>query len=109
MPGDRVVYGHIAGHFEEAEDLRVDTHGASVIEGVWDLLDAAFDTFGPYPTLLERDFNFPAVGELLEEVGRIADAQARAAHVPPARPAPPDPAATITADGVKPEPARHGA
>ena len=88
MPGDRVVYGHIVGHFEEAEDLRVDTHGAGVIEAVWSLLDAAYETFGPYPTLLERDFNFPAVSELLAEVDRIAGAQARAVHVPPARPVP---------------------
>jgi len=30
------------------------------------------------PTLLERDFNFPPVEELLSEVGRIRDLQQRA-------------------------------
>ncbi len=85
LPGDRVVYGHLAGHHEEAEDLRVDTHGAAVIDGVWTLLDTAYDTFGVYPTLLERDFNFPAVPELLDEVDRIRRAQERAAGPGPAR------------------------
>ena len=28
LPGDRAAYVHVAGHFVEAEDLRVDTHGA---------------------------------------------------------------------------------
>lgn len=83
MPLNRVVYGHIAGHFEEAEDLRVDTHGARVIDDVWALLDEAYDALGPYPTLLERDFNFPAVPELLEEVDRIRAAQIRAGAITP--------------------------
>ena len=78
MPGERIVYGHIAGHDEEAEDLRVDTHGAQVIEDVWGLLDIAYEQFGPYPTLLERDFNFPPVADLLAEVDRIGRAQDRA-------------------------------
>jgi len=71
LPGDRIAYGHIAGHHNEAEDLIVDTHGANVIENVWELLDAAYRTFGVFPTLLERDFNFPPVEELMAEVRRI--------------------------------------
>lgn len=84
MPGERVVYGHIAGHFEEAEDLRVDSHGATVIEGVWSLLDQAYGAFGVYPTLLERDFNFPDVDELLAEARQISAAQQRAQRQQPA-------------------------
>jgi uncharacterized protein (UPF0276 family) len=64
LPGERIAYGHIAGHYEEAEDLRVDTHGADVIDPVWQLLDAAYKHFGVFPTLLERDFNIPPVDEL---------------------------------------------
>lgn len=75
LPGDRIAYGHIAGHFQEALDLIVDTHGADVIDPVWALLDAAFGHFGPFPTLLERDFNIPPLHELKREVGRIAKAQ----------------------------------
>jgi uncharacterized protein (UPF0276 family) len=71
LPGERIAYGHIAGHYEEAEDLRVDTHGADVIDPVWQLLDAAYKHFGVFPTLLERDFNIPPVDELLVEVEQI--------------------------------------
>ncbi len=77
LPGERIVYAHIAGHYVEAEDLRVDTHGADVIDPVWDLLDQAYDRFGVFPTLLERDFNIPPLGELVSEVAAIADLQAR--------------------------------
>lgn len=80
LPGRRIAYGHVAGHFDEAEDLLVDTHGADVVSGVWDLLDRAFDRFGAFPVLLERDFNFPPLPELLGEVGRITELQARHGH-----------------------------
>lgn len=75
LPGDRVMYCHVAGHFEEAEDLRVDTHGADVIDPVWDLLAQAYAHFGVMPTLLERDFNIPPLPELLGEVQQISDLQ----------------------------------
>ena len=75
LPGDRIAYGHIAGHYNEAEDLIVDTHGADVIGSVWDLLDKAYELFGVFPTLLERDFNLPPVKELLSEVQQIKDIQ----------------------------------
>lgn len=77
LPADRIAYGHIAGHYNEAEDLIVDTHAADVIKTVWDLLDLAYEQFGVFPTLLERDFNFPPVAELLGEVGQIHQLQAR--------------------------------
>jgi len=75
LPGERIAYGHIAGHYNQAEDLLVDTHGAAVISNVWDLLGLAYKTFGVFPTLLERDFNFPLVSELLAEVEQIVAIQ----------------------------------
>jgi len=78
LPLARARYIHIAGHFDEAEDLRVDTHGADVIDPVWALLDEAYCLCGPLPTLLERDFNFPPMAELLLEIGQIRRAQAHA-------------------------------
>ena len=75
LPSRRIAYAHVAGHFNEAEDLVVDTHGADVIDPVWQLLHAAYDYFGVIPTLLERDFNIPPLGELLEEVGHIGQLQ----------------------------------
>ena len=32
---------------------------------------AAYERFGPRPTLLERDFNFPPYAELVAELGTI--------------------------------------
>lgn len=75
LPSDRIVYGHIAGHYDEADDLKVDTHGADVIEAVWSLLESAYDIHGVFPTLLERDFNIPPIAELLKEVRRIKSIQ----------------------------------
>lgn len=77
IPGGRIAYLHIAGHYPEAVDLLVDTHGADVIDPVWDLLDRTYARFGVIPTLLERDFNIPPLPELLGEVARIARHQAQ--------------------------------
>ncbi|MCB1583566.1 MAG: DUF692 domain-containing protein [Marinicella sp.] len=71
LPTDRIAYIHIAGHYNEAEDLIVDTHGAQVIEKVWQILEYTYKNYGVFPTLLERDFNYPPVAELLAEVSRI--------------------------------------
>ncbi|MBD3619781.1 MAG: DUF692 domain-containing protein [Chromatiales bacterium] len=83
LPGERIAYGHIAGHYTEAEDLLIDTHGAVVIDPVWRLLDHAYATHGVFPVLLERDFNLPPLGELLHEVERIREAQTRQATQTP--------------------------
>ena len=76
MPSARIASVHIAGHYDEAQDLKIDTHGAAVKDAVWDLLAHAYARHGVRPTLLERDFNFPPLATLLEEVGRIRDLQA---------------------------------
>jgi Uncharacterized protein conserved in bacteria len=76
MPSGRIVYMHVAGHYNEAADLLVDTHGADVIDPVWSLLDAAYRMHGVAPTLLERDFNIPPLAELVHEVEHIAHLQA---------------------------------
>ncbi|MEM7304898.1 MAG: DUF692 domain-containing protein [Pseudomonadota bacterium] len=75
LPAERIAYSHIAGHYNEAEDLIVDTHGADIIDPVWVLLDKAYETFGVFPTLLERDFNIPAIPTLMKEVDQICKIQ----------------------------------
>jgi len=75
MPAARIRYFHLAGHHVEAEDLRIDTHGTAVDDQAWQLLDQAYKRFGPVPTLLERDFNFPPMEDLLDEVRRIKQLQ----------------------------------
>jgi uncharacterized protein (UPF0276 family) len=79
MPADRIRYFHLAGHYVEAEDLRIDTHGTPVDDQAWQLLADAYAHFGVVPTLLERDFNFPPVEELLHEVEHIRKLQESAA------------------------------
>ncbi|MCY7355703.1 MAG: DUF692 domain-containing protein [Lysobacter sp.] len=81
MPTQRIAGYHIAGHFDEAEDLKIDTHGADVKQDVWALLSAAYRLHGVRPTLLERDFNFPPLPVLLGEVQQIrALQQTASAH-----------------------------
>ena len=75
LPGERIIYAHIAGHYDESKDLCVDTHGADVIEPVWQLLGVAYKHFGVFPTLLERDFNIPPLNILLKEVETIRQYQ----------------------------------
>ncbi|GAB3270636.1 DUF692 domain-containing protein [Parahaliea aestuarii] len=78
LPLEKVRYLHIAGHYDEADDLKVDTHGADVIDPVWNLLSRAYDLLGPVPTLLERDFNLPPLDTLLLEVSEVRRRQALA-------------------------------
>ena len=84
IPADRIAYLHIAGHQAVAEDLLVDTHGAAVVEPVWELLDQSYARFGVIPTLLERDYDIPSLNVLLDEIGRIAASQQRGSAAPSA-------------------------
>ncbi len=80
LPATRIVYLHIAGHYQQSEDVIIDTHGADVIDAVWQLLDYTYQSKGVYPTLLERDFNLPPLNELRNEVAMIENYQARYQH-----------------------------
>lgn len=82
IPGERIVYGHIAGHYQQSADLLIDTHGKDVIDPVWQLLESAYALFGVFPTLLERDSNIPPLPTLIAEVNRIAHYQAQAIRQP---------------------------
>ncbi|WP_420591071.1 DUF692 domain-containing protein [Bacterioplanoides sp.] len=75
MPTERIKYLHVAGHFDEADDLLVDTHGMEVKDIVWDMLAETYKIHGVIPTLLERDFNFPPIEELVAEVDQIRSLQ----------------------------------
>lgn len=78
LPGHRIRYAHMAGHYVEADDLRIDTHGDDVCPAVWQLLRQAYARFGVFPTLLERDFNIPPLPQLLQEVEQIRRCQQEA-------------------------------
>ena len=79
MPSERIAYLHVAGHYDQADDLKIDTHGAAVIDPVWALLRATYARHGVRPTLLERDFNFPPLAELYAELAHIRALQQAAA------------------------------
>lgn len=82
LPLERVVQMHMAGHHveERGDDgeatLVIDTHGAAIIDPVYDLFAftiAAFRARGlvPPPTLLERDHHIPPLAELEAELRRL--------------------------------------
>jgi len=75
MPAERIVYMHMAGHFVEDDGFIIDTHGADVVDPVWQLLAYSYGLIGPRPTLLERDFNLPALAQLVQELEQIKTLQ----------------------------------
>ncbi|WP_019673646.1 HvfB family MNIO-type RiPP peptide maturase [Psychrobacter lutiphocae] len=83
LPLERTCYLHVAGHHTEEDGLIVDTHGASVIDPVWALLSDAYALIkqktgrpaSALPTCLERDFNFPSMDDLIDEVSYIRQLQ----------------------------------
>ena len=62
---------HLAGHSEKQTDsgtiILVDTHNAPVKKDVWDLYAHALRRFGPVPTLIEWDQDFPTLDTLVAE------------------------------------------
>lgn len=70
IPGEAVGEFHLAGHEADTElgdALLIDTHGAPVVQPVWDLYAKAVERIGPRPTLIERDNNIPPFASLLAE------------------------------------------
>lgn len=71
LPLGRARYLHVAGHRVEASDLLIDTHGTAIGGAAWALLSEVYERCGALPTLVERDFNFPRIAELLGEVAQV--------------------------------------
>lgn len=71
LPKEKINYIHVAGHYNEDVDLKIDTHGTDVIKEVWDLLELSYQMFGIQPTLLERDFNIPNAPTIMTEINKI--------------------------------------
>jgi uncharacterized protein (UPF0276 family) len=70
LEGDLIGEIHIAGFAIDEnfpERLLIDSHGAPVADGVWQLLERVLSRFGPKPVLLERDDNIPTFNELMLE------------------------------------------
>lgn len=76
IPSHMVGEIHIAGHAEDPNlggKFLIDSHGASVSDGVWTFLEFALGKLGPKPVLLERDANIPTF-EILKLERDRADA-----------------------------------
>ena len=77
LPLERVIQLHIAGHDVEDDGLRIDTHGAPIIDPVFDLFAYATvamkkrGVVDDVPMLLERDHSFPPLTELEAELARL--------------------------------------
>jgi hypothetical protein len=72
IPVDRVQQFHLAGHTNYTTHI-IDTHGAPIIDEVWQLYAAAVKRFGRVATMIERDDNIPPLSELLQELEQAKD------------------------------------
>jgi len=71
MPLEKVMYIHMAGHYKIRPDLIIDTHGEAIIDPVFELFDYTIEKMTPVPVFLERDFDFPEMEELKNEMDRL--------------------------------------
>lgn len=71
LPLDRVRAIHMAGHEHRHEDLIIDTHGAPIVDPVYELFDWTIRKLEPVPVLLERDFNFNDIPQLFGEIEKL--------------------------------------
>ncbi|HEX5034707.1 MAG TPA: DUF692 family protein, partial [bacterium] len=67
LPYDRILHIHVAGHIQY-QDFLLDTHGAAVIDPVWELLRYVAARAEPKAVIVERDHNLPPLAESLGEV-----------------------------------------
>lgn len=78
----KVKYMHMAGHEKRTPTLIIDTHGAPIIDEVYNLFEQACALLPPVPVLLERDFNLDDFPSLLEEVDTLRLLSAKIWEVP---------------------------
>ena len=84
FPGAAVMEIHLAGHSTDpalGHSLLIDSHDAPVAPEVWALYRRLVERIGARPTLIERDGNLPAFGELLTERDMAASELQRVADV----------------------------
>lgn len=76
IPLERTVQMHVAGH-KRIGDYVIDTHGAAMVQPVYDLLAYVLGKTEVKAVLLERDQNFPDFKELTDELDKIRAVAAR--------------------------------
>lgn len=69
----RVLQVHLAGHSREADGSIIDTHDRAVSDEVWRLYARAYQTHGPFPTLIEWDASIPPLAVVMREVEKARE------------------------------------
>ncbi len=79
IPAQMIEEIHLAGAAPSPTepDLLIDTHSRAVDEAVWSLYESVIATIGPRPTLIEWDYDVPALPVLAAEAVRAQKALAR--------------------------------
>ncbi len=72
MPRERVRQMHMAGH-DATGSFIIDTHGAPIVDPVFELYAHTLRHVGAVPTLVEWDNDVPTYERLLEENSRVRD------------------------------------
>lgn len=72
LPLDRVVQIHVAGH-KRVGDYILDTHGAAVVDPVFELLSHVLRKTTVNGIMLERDQNFPEFSQIIAELDRLRE------------------------------------
>lgn len=70
LPPEKVVQLHFVG-YEMINGELVDNHSQDTNEGIWALLETVLEMFPVKGAILERDKNFPAMDDLVGELGRL--------------------------------------
>jgi hypothetical protein len=60
---------HIAGYLEKNGFL-LDTHSTAITSDIWELYDYAMSVCSPDYVIIEREFNFPPIIEIITEIER---------------------------------------
>lgn len=79
LPLDRTVQIHMAGHTVQPTRV-VDTHGDSITETTFRLLEKVVNATTVNAIMIERDQNFPDFSSLLEELQKLRDICSRSTH-----------------------------
>jgi uncharacterized protein (UPF0276 family) len=72
MPLERVMHVHVAGH-RRMKDFVLDTHGAPIIDPVWEILSAVASRTQLPAVVIERDAHLPPLPEQLAEVEKARE------------------------------------
>ncbi len=70
LPSDKVVQLHFVG-YQLIEGELVDNHSQPTNDGIWNLLETVLEMFPVKGAILERDGNFPAMNDIIDELARL--------------------------------------